>query len=208
MTEFSKNENIENQTAIAPEVTSETTAPVVEPTPIESTTENSNPKFFNNLEEEPASMENLDEMKKESAFEIQPPSQDIEIFDMEPTHNNENNNVDLVSNEPVTPSFVPPEVPQQELNPNNKFFQPIPEEGLGTSIDNITVDEPIQKPVNPMDSVNMIEENNEKHNSQTLPDTINEIRDMVTSIQNKGVNIKIDEADLEQSYQINISIMK
>ena len=125
-----------------------------------------------------------------------------------PINNVTSNPTDINSN-PISQEPTPNIM--NELNPNNKFFQPIQEQsGSNMSIDSDMYTVP--SPVNPMDNVDGLVNGHPQIDEQTeslsLGEAINGIREMVSDLNNKGLNVNIDEADLEASYQMNISIMK
>ena len=168
---------------------------------------NNNTFFNNNInQQQPQQFETLNEtIPQENPT---PMNNDVEVFDA-PTQNM--NPIQDGFNNPTQPleSPIDPMTPMTELNPNNKFFQPTNEMAAMTSIDNITIPDNPQPTVNPMDYVDQINQNNSFNQSPvSLPDTINEIRNFITQLQNKGINVRMDEADLETSYQINIIINK
>ena len=129
---------------------------------------------------------------------------DIEIFDMPTTP--------IMKVEEPTPQPKEEEIPAPDLNPNNKFFQPEPPKE-----EDFTLPTQKEEVVNPMSFVETLDApaniptydgNNASDNNNDISETISEIRNMVSNIQSKGVKIRIDEADLDNSYQINISIDK
>jgi ParB family transcriptional regulator, chromosome partitioning protein len=165
-------------------------------------------KFFNQLESEPANMNTNNAFSVDSVFDANPVAntstnnEDIEIFDM-PTNNATSESLDK-----PTSTFHSASEPDIDLNPNNKFFQSIP-----------TTEEVFNQPVNkaeevinPMSFVETLDDNytqkQQVEEGTDLNSTISDIRTLVTSLQNKGVNIKIDEADLNDKYQINLIINK
>ena len=162
-------------------------------------------KFFNQLESEPVNMNTNNTFSVDSVFDSNPVSapnnEDIEIFDMP------NDNEIKAPVEPLTNINDQPKT-NIELNPNNKFFQSIPS---SEELFNPTV-EPKEEFINPMNYVETLDDDfTEKTKVATgtdLNSTISEIRNLITSLQNKGINIKIDEADLNDKYQINIQINK
>ena len=203
-------------------------------------------KFFNPLEDTPATMDNLNPFAVDANFTVdQAPKADgdVEIFDM-PNNSNVNNmtvnveqnninnnpqpmtmdsmnqNLSTLSNENSTPnmdmnvnSMSQGSMPSamDELNPNNKFFQPIQDQSISSPM----MDTPINPtPVNPMDNVNnLINENNKEaimaeQNEMSMGSAINDIREKVNELNNKGLIVTIDEADLDTAYQMNISILK
>ena len=164
-------------------------------------------KFFNPLESEPAEMSFANAFSDNAAFNMDTNNNDsdeIEIFDMPTT--------------PSTPKdlFEEPQVEEPkimnsasvELNPNNKFFQP--EVDTKNPFNPITPEK--EEVINPMNFVDTLQENEpqtiETKNENKLNDSINQIRTLVSTLQLNGVNVKLDEADLENSYQLNIIIEK
>src|SRR5574344_2056161 len=166
---------------------------------------NSNPmnKFFSSLENEPASLNPNNGFANENIFNMNPTdNNDIEIFDV-PVEPAKNVAEDIV--DPIKETSTP--VDNFDLNPNNRFFQPAPkaEEEINISI-------PEQPVINPMDFVETLDSNYEQKTQELagvdLRSTINEIRGFVNDLHNKGVNIQIDEAATEESYQINLTLPK
>ena len=173
-----------------------------------------NNKFFNQLEDEPAAMTNLNPFAATSIFAIDntPSNNEVEVFDVNPTpaveqppqQNQEqpqilNNDLSFnnINNDPIS-----------ELNLNNKFFQPIQDNSQNIEpLPNSMSTNNQASEVNPMDYVDNLN-NTPTNNSYSLVDGINEVRELVNNLNNKGLNVKIDEADLDASYQINISISK
>ena len=195
-------------------------------------------KFFNSLEDSPATLDNLNSFSNDANFTIdQAPAQDseVEVFDIPaaPITNPVSNPVETLTPEveisyptasldsgvnnmpsqgpvpsgvPSSPNITNPVV--DELNPNNKFFQPIQENSVSSPIEM----NPAPAPVNPMDNVTNLVNNdptvvNELHRA-SLSDAINDVRGLVNELNMRGMNVTIDEADLDSSYQMNISIMK
>ena len=167
-------------------------------------------KFFNPLESEPANMNLNDAFSVDSVFDINPTSNpspttnnDVEIFDM-PTSSIEP--APVTNSEPQNTNFI--SSPLDDLNPNNKFFQ-----SINSHEEESLYNEPKEDSIiNPMSFVETLDDNykesQEKATGIDLNSVIGDIRNLVTSLQTKGVNIKIDEADLEDNYQINIIINK
>ena len=202
MTEYS--EELPQQPASQPEVGS-IIEPVKAPEIMPEPEQPAGNKFFNALEDEPATTMDVNSaFSPEAIFNPQSniaPNDDIEIFDMPSTPI-------MKVEEPETP--VQPseeEVPQPELNPNNKFFQPEPPKE-----EDFTIPNKEQEVVNPMSFVDTLDVPQEPVVTQTndvdLTNTIQTIRDTVNELQHKGIKIRMDEADLDSTYQINISIEK
>ncbi len=141
-------------------------------------------KFFNFLEDEAANMAMTDEEGSEPVFVNEDADSDIEVLDMDD------------------------EDEGSEINP---FMFDI-DDG-DTSNNRIEeVKDTIETIVDPIDVIPTLEPNYEEKNKEALgmdlKTAINEVRDMVTSLENKGFTITLDEVDLEQSYQITINIKK
>ena len=132
-----------------------------------------------------------------------PNDDEIEIFDMP-------NTPVMPVEEPKVeqPTFITPET-SMELNPNNKFFQPEPKVE-----ETINMAQPQEQIINPMDFVETLEQPTETITETPNPvnnnvtNTVQEIRNLITNLQNRGINVKIDEIDLDASYQMNITIEK
>ena len=178
-----------------------------------------NNRFFNQLEDTPAKMDNLNPFSSDNVFtinndplapnaivpDISVPSNNVEIFDMPtnpvpPQDVAQSPVVDNMSyNQPTAPTQ-----PIEELNPNNKFFQPAAEP---TNMNETIESSP--SIVNPMDYVEKLSDSTVVNNDgATLITVINEVRDLVSNLNDRGINVKIDEADLATSYQINLTIIK
>ena len=198
----------------------ETTAPVEQPvsesmadpfanilnTPANEVPQESN-KFFNQLEDEPASLDSLSPFASEGVFNIDntpaaetaPADTNIEIFDVSTPSETpaveepKTSDIDLIDN---TSSIM------NELNPNNKFFQPINELSQAQTVEEEKIEDQL---INPMDFVDKIEA------PQAVPtnpseDAVNSIKELVESLKAKGVNVSMDESDLEGKHQIIIQI--
>src|SRR5574344_1900559 len=145
-------------------------------------------KFFNQLESEPVNMNANNTFSVDSVFNANPAEDsNVEIFDI-PSNSQP---VESPTAKPVdnVPNFE--NAPISELNPNNKFFQPT----------NDAV-------INPMNYVETLDDNfinkQEKAEGVDINSVIGDVRNLISTLQNKGVNIKIEEADLNNSYQITI----
>ena len=171
-------------------------------------TQSENNKFFNQLEDEPASLDSLSSFSNEGVFSIdntpsveeKPEESNIEIFDV-----NANDNV---PSEPVEslPQEKPTSTILNELNPNNKFFQPI----NNAQQEMVPIEEPVNnEPINPMDFVDQLETLNDVSPvNDNYTSAINDIKSVVDKLKSQGVNIIIDETDLENKHQIIIQIEK
>jgi len=228
-----------NQASAIPSVDQSPT-PVVDPlnmasNPINQEVLNDVPpttnKFFNPLEDSPVTMDNLNPFAADANFTVdQAPAQDsdVEIFDMpnnpttpinnEPMNttpvssdsmNQDNNLASYANSNPMVGDSMPSTI--DELNPNNKFFQPIQETSVSEPM--MDMNNNVNN-VNPMDNVNnLIVDGSQGSNANSseeisLGDAINIVRDLVGELNAKGLNVSIDEADLEATYQMNISILK
>ena len=168
-------------------------------------------KFFNQLEDEPATFNNMSAFSPVESFTVNDTAREqvtpessanVEIFDMP---SNEIKSTPAISE---VESLEEPASTIDDLNPNNKFFQP-----ASSSID--VIDTPIEpqsinQSLNPMDFVSNLTQDDQaaKNASTSLSNAINQIRDLVTKLNNEGLNVKLDEADLDSNYQINITIIK
>lgn len=165
-------------------------------------------KFFNQLEDVPASLDNLSPFASEGVFNIdntpaapeQPADTNIEIFDVgtpsetkveEPS----SNDVELIDNESTI---------MNELNPNNKFFQPITEVAQQQTVEEEKIEDQL---INPMDFVDNIEAPSSVPTNPSV-DAVNKVKELIESLKSQGVNVSMDESDLENKHQIIIQIEK
>ena len=149
-------------------------------------------KFFNFLEDEAANMNmNIEEEKKDTTFINNSVEDSIEVLDMD-TDNDESENV--IENIEINPLLFN----NNDDEPDNSIEEIVP-----------STNEDI---VDPIDSIINLEPNYEEkkkeENGIDLKTAINEIRNSITELENKGFNINIDEIDLEDLYQITINIKK
>ncbi len=165
-------------------------------------------KFFNQLEDVPASLDNLSPFASEGVFNIdntpapeeKPVDANIEIFDVgTPTETKVDepvsSDVNLVDNE----SSI-----MNELNPNNKFFQPIKEVAQQQTIEEEKIEDQL---INPMDFVDNIEAPSSVPTNPSV-DAVNKVKELIESLKSQGVNVTMDESDLENKHQIIIQIEK
>ena len=124
-----------------------------------------------------------------------------------PTNTPENSQPQDNFPQPEPQVFDQPISTMDELNPNNKFFQPIKEQLVATPMVDISNDQPVVNPMDYVDNLNNVQPEQQSQGS-SLKDAINDIRKLVDELNNKGLNVNIDEADLDAFYQMNISIMK
>ena len=185
-----------------------------EPQPVENaniftqpTVENN--KFFNQLEDEPASLDNLSSFASEGVFSIDnspkeeaPVDSNIEIFDI-------NNNVENTQTTPVEEPKTEIDIMDNnsimsELNPNNKFFTPINEAPVETPVQ----EQVEEKILNPMDFLDAMDTTSINPQASKSNNSVNEIKDLVSKLKTSGINIEMSETDLDNKYQIIIQIEK
>lgn len=181
-------------------------------------------KFFNFLEDESANMkmdvpvndyannsiseniETLDDLlndEKNTTSSIQSSSETIASPPVEEPIINEQ------SIEDITPTFDPMNQATQQ-NPFTFINQ------TDTSSANNVIEEidttPENPVIDPMDSVIQLEPNYnqfiEEKQGIDLKTAINEIRELVNNLNERGFTISLDELDLDNKYQINIEINK
>ncbi len=148
-------------------------------------------KFFNFLEDEAANM------------------------NMELDTNKEENNIEVLENIDLT------ETKEEKINPTTKednsveilpfFFNNNQNEQTNNTIEEV---KPINEEeiIDPLDSVIKLDPNYEEikktESNNNLKNAINDVRNMVNSLENEGFELKLDEIDLEDTYQITITIKK
>ncbi len=152
-------------------------------------------KFFNFLEDESANLNTL--------------SGDTSIFSSAP---------DFVPNTPVSPTIQDNQAPVE-----NKFVdlgqnEPVVSEPVDANKPVIDLEPaPEEEPeletlFDPMDNVDMLDPNYEKKQQEAagldLKNAINETREAIELLKEKGFNINIEEIDLDNEYQITIKIAK
>jgi ParB family chromosome partitioning protein len=199
--------------------------------PVESSS-NVNPmpnKFFNFLEDEKANMDLEDSEEIFNTFipteQLEEPINNVELLDDLDSVDSPKPNVQ------ETNSIIEePKVEDDELVPfksiffndeqtpapeNNETLEPIteqPSSSVEEPIVNTQVDEPAELIVDPMDSVVKLEPDYEEKveiaSGTDLPTAISAVRETIDTLNKKGFRIDIDEADLEDSYQIIIKINK
>lgn len=166
-------------------------------------------RFFNNIKDEPDELENINPFATDNIFDIQDNETSLETTEKQ---KEEDNNIEIFDiNEPKEEKIkeVKEEVistpTYDELNVNNRFFQPIMDEPINEieTQSNLTSDV-----INPMDFVDNIDTKEEIKVDETLPTAINQVRDLISKLNNSGLKVTIDEADLDKNYQIIISIEK
>ena len=156
-------------------------------------------KFFNFLEDEEV---NMDTEESEDIFNSFVP--------LEKT-NETNNNIEVLDDlDDYSANNV------QELNNQSTIFEPFKPNNLNVSSANNTIEEikttSEEKIVDPMDSVLKLspdyEEIQEEKQGTDLKSAINKIRDTIASLNKNGFDIELEEADLEDIYDITIKIKK
>jgi ParB family chromosome partitioning protein len=195
-------------------VPDETEEPKQEETPQESQVEQPKEqnKFFNFLEDEEA---NMDLGESEDIFNTLPPTE-------EPTINNVEllDDLDTMEEQPKENNNEITNTPEDDFVPFNSIFfnneptiQPTVEEQqpINNTISEVTpkVEEPL---IDPMDSIVTLEPNYEEkleeQNGTDLKSAISEIRELIDNLTRKGFVIDVEEADLENIYNITIKINK
>ena len=171
----------------------------VEPTPVASTNQNiesTEPKnqpnkFFNFLEDEAANMQMT---PSEPATASNDSMEELEILD----------------------DFAP--APNEQTPPNPKEEETImpflfdnKEAKANNTIEEVK-DTQAEKIIDPMDSVIKLDPNYnqlvEEAKGIDLKTAINEIRDMISSMEKQGFKVSLDEIDLNDKYQMTINIQK
>lgn len=155
-------------------------------------------KFFNiydNEIEEPTS--NIENVNNHQTMEIYD-----DLKEQEPVVINQEENkpsiIEDKNNTDASPSYEQP----IQFNADNVFFHPpIKEQEEPIEIKNETID--------PMDVVKYATDeslNAKKEKNYDLTDALNDIRDLLSSLEDKGFKVEIDEAALTNEYDINIKI--
>ena len=173
-------------------------------------------KFFNTLESTPANVNGNNAFSAENTFNMnnapelnfnfntktsfdtltlleQQPKKDIEIFD--PTPKQE---------ETITtpaPDFNAFETPI-ELNPNNRFFTPEPNNITPTYQESTPKQEELFDPMSMVESLEPIKV------SSSLDNSIAMIKETITKLQNQGIRISYNETDEPLEHKITITIDK
>ena len=140
-------------------------------------------KFFNFLEDEAANMTmNIEEESEEPKFNIESPAND-EIETLE--------DFDIDSSSEVSPLLF-----NDNSISDNQILEVAPQ-----------TDEKI---VDPLDRVSSLapdfEEKQKESTGMDLKTAINDVRDFVKSLENRGFKVNLEEVDLNGSYQITINI--
>ena len=172
----------------------------VEPTPVVSTNQNNEPieqknqpnKFFNFLEDEVANMQMTPSEPAQAPNES---IEELEILDDFTSSINEQ---------------TPPQSPKEE-DTIMPFLFDNKETQTNNTIEEIK-DTQAEKIVDPMDAVIKLDPNYnqfvEEAKGIDLKTAINEIRDMISSMEKQGFKVSLDEIDLNDKYQMTINIQK
>ncbi len=143
-------------------------------------------KFFNFLENEAANMR----------MEDQPINQEVEVLDFDIPETKETQN-------------------EEEIMPF--LFDSKPQNNTISTIEPVNTIEDISNKkeeviIDPMDAVNRLDPNYEKVVTETkgtdLKTAINDVREFINSLEERGFNVSLDEIDLNNTYQMTISITK
>ena len=176
-------------------------APSTDEKPVE------NNKFFNQLEDEPATLDNLAPFASESVFKIddtpapeaKADDSSIEIFDVAPEEEKK------VETTPIQEEQLESTI-MNELNPNNKFFQPIKEQSTMQEVEDKQIESQLINPMNFVDEIDVVSE--APTPTKNYENAVSDIKDVVEAIKLQGFNVSIDESDLENKHQIIIQIEK
>ncbi len=179
-------------------------------TPTDDKVATENNKFFNQLEDEPASLDNLSSFSSESVFNIdntpaneeKPADSNIEIFDVAPEKPEAPVEEPTPSVDPFADSTI-----VDELNPNNKFFQPIKEQTETQTMAEEKIEDQL---INPMNFVDELETPKAEPtpSSNGYETAVSDIKDLVEGLKIQGLNVSIDETDIGNKHQIIIQIEK
>ncbi len=161
-------------------------------------------KFFNFLEDEAASMSMDSPFKTEEWTD--PNANTIEVLE----------DIELDSppaKEEVAPMEIKPETPVAPA-PENDTFMPFFFEQKDAPVSTNTIEEikntPENKIVDPMDSVIKLDPNYDKMVEEKkgldLKTAINDVRELIDALKEKGFQISLDEVDLTGNYQMTINI--
>ncbi len=173
-------------------------------------------KFFNFLEDESANMNTL--------------TGDTAIFNSSPTAmpNTMPNNINQtppISNQPINNQPIQNPIPNGQVQEENKFFNvapqpaptPVPTPNSDKPVIDLTpapsANEPkLETLFDPMDQVDLLDPNYEEKQKEAagldLKSAINEARDVIDILKEKGFNVDSEEVDLDNEYQIIIKINK
>lgn len=161
------------------------------PQPSSSEPKNQN-KFFNFLEDEPVNLSTTTS-NNDSIFNTTPPTMQTPANSMPTIDDNKFFNFDLPTTPaPTTPTVEEPVVPQTPSVSQN--------------------DSELETLFDPMDQVELLDPDYEEKQKEAvgldLKSAINQTRDTIENLKEKGFNIDVDEIDLDDKYQIVIKIEK
>lgn len=161
------------------------------PQPSSSEQKNQN-KFFNFLEDEPVNLSTTTS-NNDSIFNTTPPTMQTPANSMPTIDDNKFFNFDLPATPaPTAPTIEEPVVPQTPSVSQN--------------------DSEIETLFDPMDQVELLDPDYEEKQKEAvgldLKSAINQTRDTIENLKEKGFNIDVDEIDLDDKYQIVIKIEK
>ncbi len=161
------------------------------PQPSSSEQKNQN-KFFNFLEDEPVNLSTTTS-NNDSIFNTTPPTMQTPANSMPTIDDNKFFNFDLPATPaPTAPTIEEPVVPQTPSVSQN--------------------DSELETLFDPMDQVELLDPDYEEKKKEAvgldLKSAINQTRDTIENLKEKGFNIDVDEIDLDDKYQIVIKIEK
>ncbi len=165
-------------------------------------------KFFNFLEDEEVNMNVTEETPSLSPFN-QPLSipktesndSDVEVLDINPT------NITSIEEAPSPTEDNIFDIPNIFDNPSASTKEE-PVEQLFISQSPTPTNNNIFDPISIIDKVAQQKEEEKNQKTIELKDAINDIRNLTSSLEQKGFVINLEELDLDKSYQINIKIDK
>lgn len=174
-------------------------------------------RFFNFSDTDPLNMD-VDEINPPNPFN----NKDIEIIDMPILNDEKELPTDIIDD-----IQRKEEEKQEELNtdfdrnPNNRFFTPVLDE---SSMDSKKDEKQEETLIDPMSQVDKLEETLTIPNIPTLlsnsevlegfaikephKDTVAKINETINRLKDEGLNFKVEESDLKESYEIKIIIEK
>lgn len=180
---------------------------IMEPTPVE-TTKDASPvqetkeipnKFFNFLEDEAANMDMGKIFASPNETNIEKKEEGIEILD----------DFDLFSQKEQEPQETKKETAEEDTFMPFFFEQKKENNASENRIEEITP-EAEEKVFDPMDAVIKLDPNYDKiveeEQGIDLKTAINEVRDLVARLEQKGFNISLEELDITGNYQMTIII--
>lgn len=149
-------------------------------------------KFFNFLEDEPVNLSTTTS-SNDSIFNTTPPTMQTPANSMPTIDDNKFFNFDLPATPaPTTPIVEEPVVPQTPSVSQN--------------------DSELETLFDPMDQVELLDPDYEEKQKEAvgldLKSAINQTRDTIENLKEKGFNIDVEEIDLDDKYQIVIKIEK